>query len=43
MKTLNKALYKMDVEKMFITVSVVMMEGFGMVALICGILGVQIF
>ena len=43
MKTLKKAWRKMDIEKMFIVVSMVMMESFGMVALICGIFGFQIF
>lgn len=43
MKALKKTFRKVDLEKMFIIVSMVMMEGFGMVTLVCGILGVQIF
>lgn len=34
---------KMNIEKMMITLSMAVLEGFGLLTLICGILGIKIF
>lgn len=43
MNTLRLRLRKMDMEKMALTISMAIVEGFGMIALVCGILNIKIF
>lgn len=43
MHTTKLEFTKMDVERIMITLSMAVMEGFGFITLICGILGVKIF
>ena len=43
MNTARLAVNKMDVEKMMIALGMAVMEGFGLLTLICGFLGIKIF
>ena len=43
MHTARFELNRLNVEKMMITVGMAVMEGFGLLTLICGILGIKIF
>lgn len=43
MNTLKLELRKIDLEKMVIRISMTMLEGFGIIALVCGIFGVKLF
>lgn len=43
MNTARLEFHKMNIEKIMITFGMVFMEGFGLVMLICGILGIKIF
>lgn len=43
MNTLKYELHKIDMVKVILKISMAMMEGFGIVALVCGVCGVRIF
>ena len=43
MNTARLEFNKIDMEKIMITLGMVLLEGFGFLTLICGILGVKIF
>lgn len=43
MNTARFELHRSDIEKMMITFGMALMEGFGLLTLICGILGIKIF
>ena len=43
MHTARLGFQKMDIERILITVGMAFMEGFGLLMLICGILGIKIF
>lgn len=43
MHTLRLDFQKMDIERILISFGMAVMEGFGFIMLICGILGIKIF
>ncbi len=43
MHTLRLDFQKMDIERVLISVGMMVMESFGFIMLICGILGIKIF
>lgn len=43
MNTTRLEFNKIDFEKVMITLAIILMEGFGVLTLVCGILGIKIF
>lgn len=43
MEAMRLQFHKIDVEKIMITLCMAALEGFGLITLICGILGIKIF